>query len=87
MSAASEFIKNKPVLSYMLLLATVSIIFIVVVAILAGNIDEKIPTKEFIDSRIDAKITKYDSIVTERNKLQYDTIISSLRDIKKKINE
>lgn len=82
MSAASEFIKNKPVLSYLMLLATISIIFIVVLAIFAGNIDEKIPTKEYIDSRIDSKITKYDSVVTKINQAQFDTIVNALNDIK-----
>jgi hypothetical protein len=65
-----------------MLLATISIIFIVVLAIFAGNIDEKIPTKEYIDSRIDSKITKYDSVVTKINQAQFDTIVNALNDIK-----
>jgi hypothetical protein len=85
MSAASEFIKNKPVLSYVLLLATISIIFIVVTAIFAGNINEKIPTKEYIDLRIDSKITKYDSVVTKINQAQFDTIVDALNDIKSQL--
>ena len=83
MSAASEFIKNKPLASYILLLVTFSIIVIVVMAIYAGNINEKIedfPTKDYIDLRIDYKNQIQDSINMELINPKLDKIIQLLEE-------
>jgi len=78
MSAASEFIRNRPVLSYLFLLVTFSLITIVSIAIFTKDIDEKIPSAEYIDGRIDFKIQQYDSTHAKIYDEKLNTIIELL---------
>lgn len=86
MSAATDFIKNKPLISYFAIIVACTSILIVVIAMFRGDIREELsryPTKQFVIDRVDsvvgARIIEYDSLSRGTLEPKLDTIIKLMK--------